>query len=98
MAEHVIPPNAWPDSPPHIDEFDPSYIIDYAGDVMEKRAIDTRQHQVINYMGKQKMVEAQDKTTHMWWQKILVLIIGFGMCFIPTSIPQSSSIARSPRL
>ena len=57
MAECVIPPNECPDTPPHIDEFDPSYIVDYTEDVMEKRAIDTRQHQVIDYMGKQKMVE-----------------------------------------
>ena len=98
MAGHVIPPDACPDTPPHINEFDPSYLRDYTEDVVEKRAIDTRQHQVINYMGKQKMVEAQDKTTHMWWQKILVLIIGFGMFSIPISISLSSSTAGSPRL
>ena len=57
MAERVIPLDACLDTPPHLDEFDPSYIIDYVEDVVEKRAIDTRQHQVIDYMGKQKMVE-----------------------------------------
>jgi len=66
MAERVIPPNACPDTPPHIDEFDPSYIIDCAEDVVEKRAINTRQHQVIDYMGKQKMVlEAREDNPYM---------------------------------
>ena len=53
----VIPPDACPETPPHLDEFDPSYIRNYDEDVVEKKAIDTRQHPVVDYMGKQKMVE-----------------------------------------
>ena len=57
LAGHVIPSDACPDTPPHIDEFDPSYLCDYEEDVVEKRANDTRQHNVVNYMHKQKAVE-----------------------------------------
>ena len=56
-AGRVIPHDACLETPPHIDEFDPSYIRNYDDDVVEKRAIDTRQHPVVDYMGKQKMVE-----------------------------------------
>jgi hypothetical protein len=40
-----------------MDEFDPSYIRNYDEDVEEKRANYTCQHPVVDYMGKQKMVE-----------------------------------------
>ena len=53
----VIPPDACPETPPHPHEFNPSYIRNYDEDVVEKRAIDTHQHPVVDYMGKQKMVE-----------------------------------------
>jgi hypothetical protein len=56
-SRRVIPADACPETPPHLDEFDPSYLRDYDEDVVEKRANDTRQHPVINYMGKQKRVE-----------------------------------------
>ena len=56
-ARRVIPPDACPDSPPHLDEFDPSYLRNYDEDVVERRANDTRHHPVVDYMGKQKMVE-----------------------------------------
>jgi len=56
-ARRVIPLDACLDTPHHLDEFDPSYLYDYEEDVVEKRANDTRQHPVIDYMGKQKMVE-----------------------------------------
>ena len=56
-AGRVIPLDACLDTPPHLDEFDPSYIRNYDEDVVEKRAIDTHQHPVVDYMGKQKMVE-----------------------------------------
>ena len=57
MARRVISPNACLDKPPHLDEFDPSYLRNYDEDVVEKRANDTHQHPVVDYMGKQKMVE-----------------------------------------
>ena len=56
-ARHVIPLDACLVTPPHLDEFDPSYIKNYDEDVVEKRANDTRQHPIIDYMGKHKMVE-----------------------------------------
>jgi hypothetical protein len=56
-ARRVIPPDACLDTPPHLDEFDPSYIRNYDEDVEEKRANDTHQHLVVDYMGKQKMVK-----------------------------------------
>ena len=56
-AGYVIPANACPETPRHLDEFNPSYIRNYDEDVVDKRAIDTRQHPVVDYMGKQKMVE-----------------------------------------
>ena len=40
-AEHVISPDACPKTPPHLDEFDPSYLRNYVEDVVEKRANDT---------------------------------------------------------
>jgi hypothetical protein len=51
-ARRVIPPDACPETPPHLDEFDPSYIRNYDEDVVEKRANDTHQHPVVDYMGK----------------------------------------------
>ena len=57
MARRVIPPDACPETPPHLDEFDPSYFRDYEEDVVEKRANDTHRHPFVDYMGKQKMVE-----------------------------------------
>ena len=56
-AGRVIPPDACLETPPHLDEFDPSYIKNYDEDVVEKRANDTRQHLVLDYMSKQKAVE-----------------------------------------
>ena len=56
-AGRVIPPDACLETPPHLDEFDPSYIRNYDKDVVEKRANDTCSHPVVDYMGKQKMVE-----------------------------------------
>ena len=41
-AGHTIPPGACPDTPPHLDEFDRSYIREYSKDVVMRRPIDTR--------------------------------------------------------
>jgi hypothetical protein len=57
VAGCVIPPNACPETPPHLDEFDPLYLRDYEENVVEKGANDTRQHPFVDYVGKQKMVE-----------------------------------------
>ena len=53
----TIPPGACPDTPPHLEEFDRSYIRGYSKDVVMRRPIDTRAHLVLNYAGKLKMVE-----------------------------------------
>ena len=56
-AGRTIPPGACPDTPPHLEEFDRSYIKEYSEDVVMKRPIDIRVHPVLNYAGKLKMVE-----------------------------------------
>ena len=54
---YTIPPGACLDTPPHLEEFDRSYIREYSEDVVMRRPIDTRAHPVLNYTGKLKMVE-----------------------------------------
>ena len=53
----TIPPNACLDTPPHLEEFDRSYIREYSEDVVMRRPIDTRAYPMLNYAGKLKMVE-----------------------------------------
>jgi len=53
----TIPLGACLDTPPHLEEFDRSYIREYYEDVVMKRPIDTRAHPMLNYEGKLKMVE-----------------------------------------
>ena len=57
MAGHTIPPGACQDTPPHLEEFDRSYIREYSEDVVMRRPNDTRAHFVLNNAGKLKMVE-----------------------------------------
>ena len=56
-AGQIIPPGACPDTPPHLEEFDRGYIRDYPEEVIIRHPADTRAHPVINYAGKQKLVE-----------------------------------------
>ena len=56
-AGHTIPLGACPDTPPHLEEFDRSYIREYSEDVVMRRPNDTRAHFVLNNAGKLKMVE-----------------------------------------
>jgi len=56
-AGHTIPPSACTDIPPHLKEFDRSYIKEYSEDVVMSRPVDTRAHPMLNYVGKLKMVE-----------------------------------------
>ena len=56
-AGRTIPPGACPDTPPHLEQFDRSYIKEYSKEVIMRRPIDTRAHPVLNYAGKLKMVE-----------------------------------------
>ena len=53
----TIPPGACPDTPPHLEEFDRSYIREYSEDVVMRRPVDTRAHPMLNYAGKLNMVE-----------------------------------------
>jgi len=55
-AGHTIPPSACPDTP-HLEEFDGGYITKYSEVVLMRHPVDSRAHPVINYAGKQKMVE-----------------------------------------
>ena len=56
-AGHTIPPGACLDTPPHLEEFDRAYITEYPEEVIVRRPVDTHAHPVLNYAGKQKMVE-----------------------------------------
>ena len=56
-AGHTIPPSTCPDTPPHLEEFDRGYIKDYLEEVIMRCPANTRAHSVINYAGKQKLVE-----------------------------------------
>ena len=56
-AGRTIPLGALPDTPPHLEEFDRSYIREYSKDVVMRHPIDTRAHPMLNYAGKLKMVE-----------------------------------------
>ena len=56
-AGRTIPPGACLDTPPHLEEFDRSYIREYSKDVVMRRPVDTRAHPILNYEGKLKMVE-----------------------------------------
>ena len=53
----TIPLDACLDTPPHLEEFNRSYIREYSKDVVMRRPVDTRAHPVLNYAGKLKMVE-----------------------------------------
>ena len=56
-AGQIIPLGACPDTPPHLEEFDRGYIRDYLEEVIMRRPADTCAHPMINYAGKQKLVE-----------------------------------------
>jgi len=56
MAGRVIPPNACLATPPHIEQYNGAYMVDYIEDVVE-RTNDTRPHPMVKYMGKYKLVE-----------------------------------------
>ena len=56
-AGRTIPLGACPDTPPHLEEFDRSYIREYSEDVVMRHPIDIRAHPMLNYAGKLKMVE-----------------------------------------
>ena len=56
-AGRTIPLGACLVTPPHLEEFDRSYIREYSEDVVMRCPIDTRAHFVLNFAGKLKMVE-----------------------------------------
>ena len=53
-ARRTISPGACPDTPPHLEEFDRSYIREYSKDVVMRHPIDTRAHPVLIPCGKAK--------------------------------------------
>ena len=54
---HTLPLGACLVTPPHLEEFDTSYIREYSEDVVMRCPIDTCAHPMLNYVGKLKMVE-----------------------------------------
>ena len=83
----TIPPDAYLDTPPHLEEFDWSYIREYSEDVVKRHPIDTRAHPVLNYAGKLRWWKKHVRTILMSSQRILGWTTGFGMSFIPTFMP-----------
>jgi len=57
LAGCTIPPSACLATPPHLVEFDKDYIIEYSEEMIMRHPNDTLAHPVLNYAGKQKMVE-----------------------------------------
>ena len=55
-AGYTIPPGACTTTP-HLEEFDRAYINEYLEEVIMRHPVDNRAHPVLNYEGKQKMVE-----------------------------------------
>ena len=53
----TIPPGACPNTPPHLEEFDRGYIRDYPEEVIMRCPANTHAPPMINYAGKQKLVE-----------------------------------------
>ena len=56
-ASRTIPPGACTATPPHLEEFDRAYITKYPDEVIMRCPIDTHAYSMINYAGKQRMVE-----------------------------------------
>ena len=56
-AGHTIPLCACLDTPPHLEEFDRSYIREYYDDVVMRHHVNTHPHPVLNYTKKLKIVE-----------------------------------------
>ena len=83
---HTMPPGACLDTPPHLEEFDRSYIREYSEDVVMRHPIDTRPHPVLNYAGKLKMVKKARENNSYEQPKVWGLTTGFRMSFIPTSM------------
>ena len=54
---HTLPLGACLVTPPHLEEFDTSYIREYSEDVVMRCPIDTHAHPVLNYARTLKMVE-----------------------------------------
>ena len=48
----TIPPGACLDTPPHLEEFDRAYIIEYPEEVIVRHPVDTHAHPVFNYARK----------------------------------------------
>jgi len=55
-AGYTIPHGTCPDTP-HLEDFDRAYITEYPKEVIVRHPVDTCAHPVLNYAGKQKMVE-----------------------------------------
>ena len=56
-ASRTIPPGACTATPPHLEEFDRAYITEYPEEVLMRHPVKIHAHPVLNYAGKQKMIE-----------------------------------------
>ena len=83
-AGRTIPLGACPDTPPHLEEFDRSYIREYHEEVIMRCLVDTCAHPVLNYAGKLKMVEEAWENNSYEQPKDLGIDYSFGISFIPT--------------
>ena len=54
---HTIPSSACQNTPPYLEEFDTAYITEYPEEVLMRHLVDNHAHPILNYAGKQKMVE-----------------------------------------
>ena len=83
----TIPPGACP-ATPHLEEFDRAYINEYPEEVIMRHLVDNYAHPMLNYVGKQKMVEEARENNPYKQPKDLGLTTDSRMSFIPTSMVQ----------
>ena len=80
-------PDAIPDTPQHLSEFDGRYMRDFVGEIIMRSPDDSHQHTVVNYSKIWKLVEEARGSIPMQCARIWALIIDSGMSFILTFMP-----------
>ena len=84
-ASRTIPLGACLDTPPHLEEFDRSYIREYSEDVVMRRPVDIPWSTMRE---SRRWWRKHVRTISMSSQRIWRLTTGFRMSFIPTSMYQ----------
>jgi uncharacterized damage-inducible protein DinB len=85
------------DTPLHMTEFDGSYIREFDGEMLMRAPNDSRQHSIINYSKSWKLVKEARQINPYAVRKDWTSTIGFGMSFIPTSMPLLFLVWGRPR-